>query len=123
MILINLLKNGFSGKIALSNDSASAFDVFTLISISTKLAACTKFIKFLTFGSGCRLNTAKRGYAWTILLATDTFAKSINSSTNAFVSFNSYNFTSVGSCVTLSKLNRTSGDANVNAPLSIRILR
>jgi hypothetical protein len=51
------------------------------------------------------------------------FARSIHSSTRAFDSCRLYMATSVGFWVSESSLNRTSGEARVSAPASIRRCR
>mmetsp|Transcript_20191 Transcript_20191/g.52375 ORF Transcript_20191/g.52375 Transcript_20191/m.52375 type:complete len:238 (-) Transcript_20191:436-1149(-) len=54
-------------------------------------------------------------------LATVTFASSMNSSTSECVSSACFTSTSTGSCVSVPTENRTSGDASMRAPASIRL--
>ena len=100
--------------------------------MASSLAVATSNLTFLapahlisvskldTFGEGCRLNTAQ-SWKWSwIFNATVILASSINSSTRELVSLSSFVARPVGSCVSLSTSNRTSGDARLRAPLPIR---
>ena len=108
MILKSLLKNGsevfptFS-----SSDSERRLEEEISRETLKRRIDLASASNLLWLGGGCLLRRANAGKNFVICSATAIFAKSINSSTKEFASFDSYISRSIGSCVDSSLTKRT----------------
>jgi hypothetical protein len=87
-ILNNVFNSGSDGSVAASNESARFLDVEASM-LKPFLDACSrKSENRSSGGAGCRLRRARAGNLSASVDATQTFARSMNSSTTLLASYN-----------------------------------